>query len=638
MSVKTTMYVDGMTCSACERRIEKALGNIPEVRSVTASLQGGKVSVEYDEGRTSPDAFKKAIEEAGYTVRRRGNASTLIALWIGVVLVAGYSIASASGVFNALPKVDASLGYGMLFIVGLLTSVHCVAMCGGIALSQSLGPAGIPAKEIQPPSAFARIRPGLLYNLGRLASYTIIGGIVGGIGSAFSFSPYLKGGIAAAAGLFMVVLGLRMLGLLAKLPKVKLLPTAVRAGIAKATGSFRAKGPLAVGFLNGFMPCGPLQTMQLYALGTGSIIGGALSMLVFSAGTIPLMLVFGLAATVLPRRFVPVMVKASAILVMFLGVITVGRAAALAGIALPTIGNAPSIGLVQKAGIDGTLALPVGGPGAGVSGGNSGSSGIAVASLDGDIQTITTEFKDGYYVPFVVKAGVPLRWTIRVTADELNGCNNPVTVPAYGIQKTLVPGDNVIEFTPKQEGTIGYTCWMGMISSRIVAVKDLGDSSAVADAGAAPLLSIPGSGGGCCSGASNPAFAGGKVPVETIGMPKIENGVQVVTVRVDSQGYFPAALVLQKGMKAIIKFDVKELSGCNNPIAFPEYNGQLDLSKGQLQTPEIPVTEDFTFQCYMGMLHGYVKTVDDLAKADIAAIRAEIGAYKASGGGGCCGG
>ncbi len=632
------MYVDGMTCSACERRIEKALGNIPEVRSVTASLQGGKVSVEYDEGRTSPDAFKKAIEEAGYTVRRRGNASTLIALGIGVVLVAGYSIASASGVFNALPKVDASLGYGMLFIVGLLTSVHCVAMCGGIALSQSLGPAGIPAKEIQPPSAFARIRPGLLYNLGRLASYTIIGGIVGGIGSAFSFSPYLKGGIAAAAGLFMVVLGLRMLGLLAKLPKVKLLPTAVRAGIAKATGSFRAKGPLAVGFLNGFMPCGPLQTMQLYALGTGSIIGGALSMLVFSAGTIPLMLVFGLAATVLPRRFVPVMVKASAILVMFLGVITVGRAAALAGIALPTIGNAPSIGLVQKAGIDGTLALPVGGPGAGVSGGNSGSSGIAVASLDGDIQTITTEFKDGYYVPFVVKAGVPLRWTIRVTADELNGCNNPVTVPAYGIQKTLVPGDNVIEFTPKQEGTIGYTCWMGMISSRIVAVKDLGDSSAVADAGAAPLLSIPGSGGGCCSGASNPAFAGGKVPVETIGMPKIENGVQVVTVRVDSQGYFPAALVLQKGMKAIIKFDVKELSGCNNPIAFPEYNGQLDLSKGQLQTPEIPVTEDFTFQCYMGMLHGYVKTVDDLAKADIAAIRAEIGAYKASGGGGCCGG
>lgn len=632
------MYVDGMTCSACERRIEKALGAIPEVRSVTASLHGGKVSIEYDEGRTSVDAFKKAIEEAGYSVRGRGNASTLIALGIGVVLVAAYSLASAAGIFNNLPKVDVNLGYGMLFVVGLLTSVHCVAMCGGIALSQSIGPAGIPAKEIQPPSAFARIRPGLLYNLGRLASYTIIGGIVGGIGSAFSFSPYLKGGIAAAAGLFMVLFGLRMLGLLAKLPKVKLLPPGIRAGIAKATGAFRAKGPLAVGFLNGFMPCGPLQTMQLYALGTGSIIGGALSMLVFSAGTIPLLLLFGLAATVLPRRFVPMMVKASAVLVMFLGVMTVGRAAAIAGIALPSLGNPVSQGLVQKAGIDGALVVPVNGSGAGnnASGAAAGSPGIAVAALDGDIQTITTEFKDGYYVPFVVKAGVPLRWTIRVTADELNGCNNPVTVPAYGIQKTLVPGDNVIEFTPKQEGTIGYTCWMGMISSRIVAVKDLGDSSAVADASAAPLLSVPNSGGGCCSGTSNPAFAGGKVPVETIGMPKIENGVQVVTVRVDSQGYFPAALVLQKGMKAIIRFDVKGLSGCNNPIVFPEYNGQLDLTKGQLETPEIPVTEDFTFQCYMGMLHGYVKTVDDLAKADIATIRAEIGAYKASSGG--CGG
>jgi len=50
----------------------------------------------------------------------------------------------------------------------------------------------------------------------------------------------------------------------------------------------------ACGLLNGFMPCGPLQAMQLYALGTGSFIAGATSMFMFSLGTVPLM--FGLGA------------------------------------------------------------------------------------------------------------------------------------------------------------------------------------------------------------------------------------------------------------------------------------------------------------------------------------------------------
>ena len=85
------------------------------------------------------------------------------------------------------------------------------------------------------------------------------------------------------------------------------------------------------------MPCGPLQTMQLYALGTGSALAGALSMFVFAAGTVPLLLAFGLAATMLPRRFLPAMLRASAVLVMVLGIATFARAAALAGIALPRV-------------------------------------------------------------------------------------------------------------------------------------------------------------------------------------------------------------------------------------------------------------------------------------------------------------
>jgi hypothetical protein len=75
-------------------------------------------------------------------------------------------------------------------------------------------------------------------------------------------------------------------------------------------------------------------------------------------------------------------------------------------------------------------------------------------------------------------------------------------------------------------------------------------------------------------------------------------------------------------------------------VIFPEYNGGLDLAKGQLETPPIPIAADFTFQCGMGMLHGYVKTVDDLSRANMQKIKDEIGSYRASapagGAGSCC--
>ena len=655
-----TLFVEGMTCSSCEARIERVLLAIPGVLRAKADQRGGAVVFEYEEGTASPEAAKAAIEKAGYLVKDKRSASTLIALGLGLLLAAAYMIASSSGLFSALPKVDASIGYGMLFLVGLLTSVHCVAMCGGISLSQSIkATAGSPKKAasdaVSGRGNLERLAPGLLYNGGRVISYTIIGGLVGALGSVFDFSPTVKGAIAGTAGLFMLYLGLKMLGLLPALPKAsRLLPAGVGKRLAGARSSAAGRGPFAVGLLNGLMPCGPLQTMQLYALGTGSLLTGALSMLIFSIGTVPLMIAFGLAATLLPRRFLPVMVKASAVLVMFLGVVTFSRAASLAGIALPSFG--PSGGAALASVGEGTRAAASGL--ASASGGILAGTEVSakkdiVAKLENGVQTVTTEFKGGYYVPFTVQAGVPLKWTIRVTEDELNGCNNPVTVPAYGIRKRLVPGDNLVEFTPKKTGAIGYTCWMGMVSSRITVVPDVsaigsagiadgegGSAAGGADSQAGGLQGLLGAGaGGCCSGAGNPAFAGGRVPTETIGMPIVKDGVQEITITVDDRGYTPAAIVLQKGMKAVIKFKAARLSSCDNIVVFPEYNGGLDLSKGQLETPPLEVSRDFTFQCWMGMLHGYAKAVDDLSKVDVSKVKAEVASYRASsasGGGSCC--
>jgi sulfite exporter TauE/SafE/plastocyanin domain-containing protein len=572
--------------------------------------------------------MKAAIEKAGYTVGKSNNASTAIAVGIGIILAALYMIASAAGLFNAIPTINASLGYGMLFIVGLLTSVHCVAMCGGISLAQSVG-TGITGAG----GNFKKLLPGLLYNGGRVVSYTIVGGIVGTLGAAFSFSPVLKGVIAAAAGLFMILLGLKMLGVLSGLPRIsRLLPARIRNIGGRFSSALGKRGPFAVGILNGLMPCGPLQTMQLYALGTGSMFAGALSMFIFSVGTVPLMLVFSLAATFIPKKLIPIMVRASAVLVMFLGLITFSRAASLAGIALPEIP-------VFRAGL---TQLSAGG--SGIQGadqpGNRTAGGIARATMEGGVQSVITDFgSSGYYMPFVVQVGIPVKWTIKVTADGLNGCNNPITIPSYEIRKTLVPGDNLIEFTPKKEGVIAYTCWMGMISSRITVVKNLADGKALSSAGGSTPSDLLAQGlgqaggqgtAGCCSGTTNPAFAGGKVPTDKIGIPVIKDGIQEITIAVDSQGYSPAAIVLQKGMKAVIKFKVDELTSCNNPVSFPEYNGSLDLTRGQTETPPIQITQDFTFQCWMRMIHGYVKTVDDLTKFDMQKVKQEIGAYRAT--------
>ena len=97
--------------------------------------------------------------------------------------------------------------------------------------------------------------------------------------------------------------------------------------------------------------------------------------------------------------------------------------------------------------------------------------------------------------------------------------------------------------------------------------------------------------------------------------------IQEVTVTVDAAGYSPAVLVVQKGIPTRIKFIGKQLSSCNSSVEFPAYGGGIDLSKGQLQTPLIPVVKDFTFQCGMAMLHGYVRVVDDLSQAPRYSLR-----------------
>lgn len=84
-----------------------------------------------------------------------------------------------------------------------------------------------------------------------------------------------------------------------------------------------------------------------------------------------------------------------------------------------------------------------------------------------EVQTVTTSLSSGTYEPIQVKVGIPVKWTITADSQDLNGCNNEIILQDFGIQQELKPGDNVIEFTPANEGEFYYSCWMGMQYSTI---------------------------------------------------------------------------------------------------------------------------------------------------------------------------
>ena len=378
--------VDGMSCSSCERRIESAVQGLPGVVEARASAPLREVSVRYHERRADTQAIGEAIRGAGYTVRepapedsRRGDRTPMSvykALGLGVVIVALFLIIRQTVGFSFIPAVSQSMGFGLIFVVGLVTSLHCIAMCGGITLSQTVARQTPAEADEQARRGVARLLPAILYNGGRVASYTVVGGIVGALGSLFSLSAMLKGLMPAIAGLFMLFIGIRMLGIFPWLSRLRIgVPMAGRRLGQKAAAR---RGPFVVGLLNGLMPCGPLQTMQVYALGTGSFFNGALAMFLFSLGTVPLMFGFGAISSYLSARFNRWMLKASAVLVMVLGLVMFTRGLSLFGVPL--------------------LPDP--------------SAAVAVAVIQGDVQTVATSIESGRYSPFVVQQGVPVRWII----------------------------------------------------------------------------------------------------------------------------------------------------------------------------------------------------------------------------------
>lgn len=125
--------VKGMTCPSCEMKIERTLSRMDGVEEVKASLAKSEVKVVFDVEKANPETMSAAIVNLGYEIgdakRKKGRELNQL-LGIGIILFALYMIIKSTIGFNFIPQVNKSVGYGMLFVIGLLTSLHCIAMCG----------------------------------------------------------------------------------------------------------------------------------------------------------------------------------------------------------------------------------------------------------------------------------------------------------------------------------------------------------------------------------------------------------------------------------------------------------------------------------------------------------------------------
>lgn len=282
--------VDGMICPQCEDEIARKITHRRGILTCRASYRKSCVLAEYNPDIISADEIKAALSDIGYPVG--SGKSGLISDMIGAasVIVLYFALPWLTGLVN-VPQAESGAGFGVLFVIGLLSGIHCIGMCGGIMLTQ---------------------KNAVAYNAGRLLSYTVVGAVFGAIGTVITYDAQFKSMLFTICGGLVVIIGLMMWGV-----------PFLRQISPELTKPCRFKGgrPLVIGLLTGLMPCGALASMWLFAAASGSALKGAESMFAFGLGTCAVMLLFGAFGALVPAKYNKYILKVSTVLIVSLGLI-----------------------------------------------------------------------------------------------------------------------------------------------------------------------------------------------------------------------------------------------------------------------------------------------------------------------------
>ena len=378
---------------------------------------------------------------------------------IGAAFLIVVGVLFALGQFDLLPKqfgLSTTMSYGLVFVIGLVASVSsCIAVTGGLLVA-------VAAKYNETTADLTpirRMKPLIYFNVGRVLSYTLLGGVIGALGSTLTLSPAVNGTLSIIASAVMILLGLQMLKLLPAL--TRFLPT-----MPKAFGHYihdlaerdANGGAFILGAVTFFLPCGFTQALQLYVLAKGSFAVGALTMLAFALSTLPALLSLSAFSSFATGGFQRHFLKFAGAAVVILGLFNIQNGLTLAATtAGTTTSNATGSEIANSVA---PQTVPV---------------------VDGK-QIIEMKIVGYQYEPhqFNVVQGLPVEW--RVDASEAQGCGRILLAPGAGVRKLLSYGTTVISFTPQQTGDIRFNCAMGMMTpgSKITVLASASEKSSVA--------------------------------------------------------------------------------------------------------------------------------------------------------------
>jgi uncharacterized protein len=453
----TTVPVAGMTCRACEVRIQRHVGRIPGVEKVAASAVHGRVVIE-SSVPVPAAAIEGALHDAGYAIGRTAWLEKDHRVWLtaaaGAALVAAVAvIARATGLADlAAGTGDLATG-GLLvaLLLGLTAGVStCMALVGGLLLALTSAFAARQGTSAGAGIA-TRLRPAFAFMAGRIAGYAVLGAVLGALGATVAMPPQVTAILMLVVAVLMTLLGARLTGLS---PRLATWSPTLPVGVSRTLGlDSPADRPYSdgraalLGAASFFLPCGFTQAVQVFALSTGSPMYAGAIMAVFAIGTAPGLLALAGLPLVVPTAWKPTLLRVAGVVVIVFALVNAGAAFRLAGIRIPGLGSVPPVAAADEA------------PGA------------AAPALAAGVQELTTyQDVDGYSPGNVaIYAGIPTKWTIE--SLDARSCAVFLVVPDLGIQVALREGKNQIDLPALPAGTLAYSCSMGMYGGQITIVE-----------------------------------------------------------------------------------------------------------------------------------------------------------------------
>jgi len=272
-----TYYIKGMHCVSCEVLIEKKLLELENIKSVEASAAKSELLIEYEGKKPLPERLNELFKKEGYVFSDQPKKTIdgfkprefFITLGIGFLIIAGFIELNRLGL-SGLINVGSKSSLPMFFAFGLLAGISsCAALVGGLILSMSKQWGELYSDA---DSTWKKIQPHLIFNVGRLISYGVLGATLGIIGNKLNFSLKFGPILVIIVSIMMIFLAFQMFGFKTFRKFQFTLPKFITRFIADESNFKGRYMPFLMGAFTFFLPCGFTITAQGLALISGNAI------------------------------------------------------------------------------------------------------------------------------------------------------------------------------------------------------------------------------------------------------------------------------------------------------------------------------------------------------------------------------